>query len=258
MKKIIIIFLFVSDALMLQAQVMSLDTIQETIEKNNPELQLYDAQASAYDAYAEGAKAWEAPQLGAGFFMTPYNPSLWKADNSGGMNGTGNAYNGMGSFMIQGQQMIPNPAKQRANKEYMQSMSAVESANKNVLKNELKAKAKTNYYEWVTLKKKLAILDQQEQLINYIIKTSEIRYPYGQEKINSIYKAKASLAEIQNMRLMFESEVAWKRINLNQLMNRDKSIGFDVDTSMILKATLQQLIKIFWSISINNIMKAAD
>ena len=235
MNKTIILFLLVSHAMIMQAQVMSLDTIQQAIEKNNPELQLYDAQASAYDAYAEGAKAWEAPQLGAGFFMTPYNPSQWKADNSSGMNGNGNSYNGMGSFMIQGQQMIPNPAKQRANQEYMQSMSAVESANKNALKNELLAKAKTNYCEWVTLKKKLHILDQQEQLINYIIKTSEIRYPYGQEKINSIYKAKASLAEIQNMRLLFESEITWKRINLNQLMNREKSIAFEVDTAIIVK-----------------------
>ncbi|MDB5274585.1 MAG: hypothetical protein JWO58_2952 [Chitinophagaceae bacterium] len=228
--KTIIAFLLVSQALLLHAQVMPLDTIQETIEKNNPELQLYDAQASAYNAYAKGAKAWEAPQLGAGFFMTPYNPSMWKSDN-----GNGNSYNGMGSFMIQGQQMIPNPAKQKANQEYMQSMSAVETANKEVVKNDLFAKAKTNYYEWVILEKKLHVLDEQEQLINYIIKTSEVRYPYGKEKLNSIYKAKAGLAEIQNTRLMLESEVNWKRIYLNQLMNRDKSIAFDVDTMVMLK-----------------------
>ncbi|MDB5258546.1 MAG: hypothetical protein JWM14_3241 [Chitinophagaceae bacterium] len=228
--KILLFFLLLSPAALLKAQVMPLDTIEETIEKNNPELQLYDAQASAYNSYAKGAKAWEAPQLGAGFFMTPYNPSQWKSDNA-----NGNSYNGMGSFMIQGQQMIPNPAKQKANQEYMQSMSAVESANKDVAKNELLAKARTTYYEWAILKKKLNVLAQQEQLINYIIKTAEVRYPYGQEKINSIYKAKAGLAEIQNMRLLFESEVHWKRIYLNQLMNRDKSIAFDIDTNIIIK-----------------------
>jgi outer membrane protein TolC len=85
------------------------------------------------------------------------------------------------------------------------------------------------------LKKKLHVLAQQEQVINYIIKTSEARYPYGQEKIHSIYKAKAGLAEIQNMRLLFESEVNWKRIYLNQLMNRDKSMVFDVDTTLTIK-----------------------
>ncbi|WP_177254169.1 TolC family protein [Cytophaga hutchinsonii] len=212
---------------------MQLDTIISTIEQANPELQMYDAQSAAFTSYAEGAKAWEAPKVGAGFFMTPYNPSMWKADNSGGMNNMGT--NGMGSFMIQGQQMIPNPAKLKANEKYMQSMSEVEIANKDYVKNDLFAQAKMNYAEWIILKKKLYVLDEQEQLMNYIIKTSEIRYPYQQEKLNSIYKAKAELAAIQNMRLMFESEISWKRVALNQLMNRDKSIQFDVDTSIVFK-----------------------
>lgn len=237
MKKTIIILFLLSQIIVLKAQVMHLDTILYAIEKNNPELQMYDAQATALDAYAKGAKAWEAPQVGAGFFMTPYKTSMWKADNSsGGMNGMGNnTSNGMGSFMIQGQQMIPNPGKQRANQQYMQSMSAVEKANKGFVKNDLVAKAKMNYYEWAILKRKLFVLDQQEQLMNYVIKTSEIRYPYEQEKLSSIYKAKASLGDIQNMRIMFQSEINWKRINLNQLMSRDKSIEFDIDTNIVVK-----------------------
>ena len=85
------------------------------------------------------------------------------------------------------------------------------------------------------MKKKLNILDEQEQLINYVIKTSEIRYPYQQEKLNSIYKAKANLAEIQNTRIMFESEINWRRVYLNQLMNRDKFLEFDVDTSITIQ-----------------------
>lgn len=235
MKKTTLILFLLSFALILNAQVMHLDTIISTIEQANPELQMYDAQSAAFSSYAKGAKAWEAPRVGAGFFMTPYNPAMWKADNSGGMNNMGNTSNGMGSFMIQGQQMIPNPAKLKANEKYMQSMSAVEIANKNFVKNDLFAQAKMNYTEWIILKKKLYVLDEQEQLMNYIIKTTEIRYPYEQEKLNSIYKAKAELAAIQNMRLMFESEINWKRVVLNQLMNRDKSIQFDVDTNIIFK-----------------------
>lgn len=234
--RIIIISILFSVTMSLNAQIMRLDTVLVTIENNNPELKMYDAQASAYNTYAKGAKAWEAPQVGAGFFMTPYNPSMWKADNSsGGMNGMNNSNNGMGSFMIQGQQMIPNPAKQSANQQYMQSMSAVEQANKSYARNELLSKAKMAYYEWVILKKKLYVLDEQEQLMNYVIKTTEIRYPYEQEKLNSIYKAKASLGEIQNMKLMFQSEINWKRVYLNQLMNRDKEIIFEVDTALQIK-----------------------
>jgi cobalt-zinc-cadmium efflux system outer membrane protein len=235
-KKTTFILFLLSVALTLHAQIMRLDTIISTIEQANPELQMYDAQSESFSSYAKGAKAWEAPQLGAGFFMTPYNPAMWKADNSGGgMNNTGNTSNGMGSFMVQAQQMIPNPAKLKANAKYMQSMSAVEMANKDFVKNDLLSQAKMNYTEWLILKKKLYVLDEQEQLMNYIIQTSEIRYPYQQEKLNSIYKAKAELAAIQNMRLMFESEINWKRISLNQLMNRDKSIQFDVDTSIQFK-----------------------
>jgi cobalt-zinc-cadmium efflux system outer membrane protein len=235
-KKTTVFLFLLSLALTLNAQIMRLDTIISTIEQANPELQMYDAQSESFSSYAKGAKAWEAPQLGAGFFMTPYNPAMWKADNSGGgMNNTGNTSNGMGSFMVQAQQMIPNPAKLKANAKYMQSMSAVEMANKDFVKNDLLSQAKMNYTEWLILKKKLYVLDEQEQLMNYIIQTSEIRYPYQQEKLNSIYKAKAELAAIQNMRLMFESEINWKRISLNQLMNRDKSIQFDVDTSIQFK-----------------------
>jgi len=235
-KKITLILFLLSVALTINAQIMRLDSIIVTIENANPELLMYDAQSEAFSSYAKGAKAWEAPQVGAGFFMTPYNPSMWKADNSGGgMNNMSNTSNGMGSFMIQGQQMIPNPAKLKANEKYMQSMSAVEMANKDFVKNNLLAQAKMNYTEWLILKKKLYVLDEQEQLINYIIKTTEIRYPYQQEKLNTIYKAKAELAAIQNMRLMFESEINWKRVSLNQLMNRDKSIQFDIDTTILFK-----------------------
>lgn len=242
MKKIIFALIVSMQSLLLHAQVMSLDSILTTIEKNNPELQMYDAQVNEFNEYAKGAKAWEAPQIGAGFFMTPYNPSMWKADNSGSMNsgggsgmGTGSPSTGMGSFMIQGQQMIPNPAKIRANQEYMQSMSSVEAANKNVIRNNLFTEARMNYYEWVILKNKLLVLDEQEQLMKYIITTTEVRYPYEQEKLSSIYKARTSLVEIQNMRLMFESEINWRRVSLNQLMNRDKSILFDVETSIAVK-----------------------
>jgi cobalt-zinc-cadmium efflux system outer membrane protein len=227
MMRKIIILLILSQNLTLNAQVLQLDTILSAIE-NNPELQMYDAQANALNTYAKGAKAWEAPQIGGGFWMTPYNPAMWKADNTG--------YNGMGMFMIQGQQVIPNSAKLKANKEYMESMSAVETANKSFARNELFVKAKITYYEWVILKKKLFVLNEQEQLMNYVIKTSEIRYPYQQEKLNSIYKAKANLAEIQSMRLMFESEMSWRRVYLNQLMNRDKSMEFEVDTSISIQS----------------------
>ncbi len=216
----------------LNAQVLQLASVLEHIENNNPELQMFDAQKEAFNAFAKGARAWEPPQLGAGFFMSPYKTSLWKADNSAVSNGMSDPFNGMGSFMIQGQQMIPNSAKQRTNQQYMQSMSEVEIANKNVAKNELFAKAKMGYYEWVILKKKLLVLIEQEQLTDFVIQTSKIRYPYQQEKLGSVFKAKADLAKLQNMKFELESEMEQKRIFLNQMMKRENNILFDVDTSI--------------------------
>ena len=233
MKHLILIILIFTIAIIdVHPQMMQLQTVLENIDKNNPELQMFDAQKEAFNAYAKGAKSWEPPQLGAGFFMSPYQTSLWKANNSANANGMSNTFNGMGSFMIQGQQMIPNSAKQMANQQYMQSMSEVEVANKNTAKNELFAKAKMGFYELVILKKKLLVLGEQEQLMDFVIETSKIRYPYQQEKLGSIFKAKADLVELQNMRIELESEMEQKRILINQMMNMDNNILFDIDTTI--------------------------
>ncbi|HVD98751.1 MAG TPA: TolC family protein [Cytophagaceae bacterium] len=225
--KFIVVVFFINSSLV-NAQVLPFDSVTAKILSNNPELQMYNAQIKAMDTYAQGARAWEAPQIGAGFFMTPYKTSMWNADNRTG-------YNGMGNLMIQAQQMIPNPAKLKANEKYMKAMSSVENSNKDFTQNSLIAEAKTNYIEWIILKKKQTVLNTNEILMNYIIKTSEIRYPYEQEKLNTIYKAKASLAEINAMQLMIENDIQQKRIELNRLMNRDKDISFDIDTVFIVK-----------------------
>ncbi|HKC35015.1 MAG TPA: TolC family protein, partial [Chitinophagaceae bacterium] len=49
------------------------------------------------------------------------------------------------------------------------------------------------------------------------------------------YKAKASLGNIQNMRVMLENEIVQRRIALNTLMNRDKTMAFDIDTAYTIK-----------------------
>jgi cobalt-zinc-cadmium efflux system outer membrane protein len=225
--KFIIVGFFISSSLV-NAQVLPFDSITAKILSNNPELRVYNSQIKAMDTYAQGARAWEAPQIGAGFFMTPYKTAMWGADNNKG-------YNGMGNLMIQAQQTIPNPAKIKANENYMKAMSSVESSNRDFTRNALMAEAKTNYIEWKILKKKQTVLNTNETLMNYIIRTSEIRYPYEQEKLNTIYKAKASLAEINAMQLMIENDIQQKRFALNRLMNRDKNLVFDIDTLVSIK-----------------------
>jgi len=101
--------------------------------------------------------------------------------------------------------------------------------------NELAAEAKKNYYEWIIDKKKLGVLSRDERLLNFMTQSAEIRYTNGAGKINAYYKVKAAIGNIQNMQLVLENDIKQKRIVLNTLMNRDKSVEFDIDTVFAIK-----------------------
>lgn len=223
LKGIIILAIGLLNVPKMFSQVMTLERVLNEIEKNQPELKKYDAKINAYNTYATGAKSLDAPQVGAGFFMTPYNPQMWKADPS--MN-----TNGMGSFMISAQQMIMNPKKLNANSDYMKSMSGVEAQMKGSMRNELYSMAKMSYYGWVVLKRKTIVLKESEGILKYLIESTELRYKYGMDKLNAYYKAKRMLGDIQTMIVMTNQEISQKMIELNTLMNRDKNITFDIDT----------------------------
>lgn len=244
MKKIGIGLYILYSGFCLQAQVMSLDSILHIIAQKHPEIRMYEAQKQAFTAYAQGAKAWEAPQLSAGFFMTPYKPSLWQSKPDGAMAG---ANQGMGSFMLQGQQMITHPAKLKANERYMNSMAAVEDHKKDEKTNELRYMAKMAYYEWAILLKKLEVLVLQERQSNYLLQITERRYPYGQEKLSVLYNIKASQGELQNMQSMLQSEIHWKRAILNQYMNRAPAIEFEIDTHVVHKSWAPNVLDSTWA-----------
>ena len=184
----------------------------------NPALQAYDARISAQDAYATGAKSLDAPKISAGQYQTPYqlNPNT-------------------GSFMISGEQMFTNPAKLRAKEDYMKDMSKVTAEDKNYQKNQLIAQAKQYYFERVVLEKKLALLENTQRLLEYMLKDANIRLTYGKEKLSNIYKAKAELYELDNTREQLKNDISQKNIMLNTLMNQDKQTEFTVDTSLVLK-----------------------
>ena len=112
---------------------------------------------------------------------------------------------------------------------------SVEKEKKNVALNELIQDAKQYYYEWIILKKKLVIIEQNEKLLQFMLKNAEIRYKNGLEKISAYYKAKAALGNLKNMQLMFENDIKEKRIGINALMGRYGLIDFDIDTTFQLK-----------------------
>jgi outer membrane protein, heavy metal efflux system len=227
MKKLIISAAFSIALFSAKAQTIPLDSIINDIQKNNPALKMYDADIRAADEMAKGARNWDAPTFGTGFWMTPYNPTYWKKADNGNY--------GTGQYQISAEQMIPNKKRLDAEEKYLQSVSSVDEERKKTAFNELIAEAKKSYYEWMIIKKKLNVLDQDERLLNFMIQSAEIRYKNGLGKINAYYKVKAAIGNIQNMRLVLQNEINQRRITINTLLSRDKLTPFDIDTVYSIK-----------------------
>lgn len=237
-RKVIIYFLILVSNLLfglpeIQAQPLAIDSILIIIEKNNPLLKEYDSRINASRAMARGAKSLDPPQLGAGFFMTPYNSELWKSDE---MN------NGMGSFMLSAGQMFDNPYKLRARAAFMDLVPGVEIEMKGAISNELYSMAKMRFTELQIFKKKLKLISEIESLLMFIVQSAEIRYTYGKDKVNSYFKATAMLGELQEMKIRIETEIRNEKIALNSLMNRSKELDFDIDTNLNFKKLEFQIV----------------
>jgi cobalt-zinc-cadmium efflux system outer membrane protein len=199
----------------IHAQILPLDSVLTIIRKENPMLQSYRSKANAMNSYADAARSQMAPEVGGGLWMVPYKKVMDERDK--------------GQIMLSVQQKFTNGAKLRANEKYLNSKAAVEEANEEYVFNELKAQAKAAYYDLLILEKKKNTLTQNEEIINLILKIGQLRYPYNQSKLSTIYKAEGKLHEVRNMQLMNENEIHHRKIILAQLMNY-KSSMFSVDT----------------------------
>lgn len=225
MKSLKIIIVFIFAALVAKSQqVLTMQEIQSAIEKDHPTLKMLDAEARSMDEAAKGAYSWMPPELGAGFYQTPYNPNKWKS-----MNGQP----GMGAFMISAQQMFPNKKRQDAEFAFMNAQSSIEKQKKDIVLNKLIYTARKNYYDWIVLEKKLKVLEENDKLLRFMMQSAEIRYKNGLGKISNYYKAKAALSNVGNMQLMLSNEIVQKRIAINTVMNRNTEEEFKVDTNYV-------------------------
>jgi cobalt-zinc-cadmium efflux system outer membrane protein len=213
--------------------VLPLDSVLLRVERRNPAVQQYAYQAQAKEAAVAGYNSWEAPKVSAGLWMTPYNQR--KARELGGMAGSNQL---QGQAIVSVEQMIPNPAKQRARREYLSSQSASVLADQQFRLVELRAQAKTLYVEQAVLAKKLAVLDENEELLRFLIKLAEARYPYNQATLPSIYDAKARLEMHLNDHRQASALAAQNLIKLNTLMNQPRGEAFAVDTAILAAAAL--------------------
>lgn len=204
---------------------LALDSILAIVGRTHPSLRSSDALVRSLDEEAKGARSWEAPQVSTGFWMTPYDPSLWKRQADGAT--------GMGQYMVSAEQMFPNRKKQDAEEAYLRGMSAVERAKKGATANELNAAARRAYYQWVVAEHRMTVLDEDGKLLDFMIKDAELRYRNNLGKIGVYYKAKAELGNLVSRRIGLENVAEQARIALNTLMDRDKTTTFEVDTTVV-------------------------
>ena len=209
---------------------VTLDSILMVVNENNPMLKDFRYRAQAMTAFATGAKSLMAPEIGGGLWMLPY-PGTKIMDERD-----------KGQIMLSVQQKFTNPGKLTANESYLNSKSAIEKAGETFTYNELRALVKTAFYQWFVLEKTKKILQENEEIIQLVLKISQARYPYNQSKLGNIYKAQGRLSEVQNMILMNNNEIIQKNILLDQLMNIPKEIRFTIDTTEQYRDFIPELI----------------
>lgn len=197
--------------------VLPIDSVLGIIERRNPMLLEYDSKVRALDVYAEGATSLMAPMVGAGTFMTPYASQMLMEERD------------KGAWMFSVEQEIQNPGKLRANRNYLRSRANAAKQERKVRFNALRAEARTYYYEWIVAEKKLAVLAQNTEILELMLKLERIRYPLNQGNLGNIYKTEGRLAEVANMILMTQGEIEDRKSRLRGLMNAPQ-LDFRIDS----------------------------
>lgn len=200
---------------------ISLKNLLQQVETNYPSIIQYQYNTQSIQAKADGAKAWMPPTFSTGIMRFPYNLSMVKEKNDP-MNQAGV------SFSLE--QMIPNQSKLNAKKSYLNSLAEIEKSKSEWTKNELRRETKILYYNRYVSEKKQLILKESEEILQLLITTSEAKFSSNQSQLQTIYKAKARLAELSNMLLMLDGVIAESNIGLNILIVRDVNTKFQIDT----------------------------
>lgn len=213
-------FIIAADVTAQDTARLGMQDVFTAIDKSYPLLQLYESKIASIRSLVEGAKAWMPPTVALAFDRFPYRLSLIKEmtpDNQAGL-------------MLSVQQMIPNPAKLNAKKDYLSSLENVQYNDVEWQKNTLHFTARLYYYRRYTAEQKLKVVKEYRDFLNMLIKTAKDKYAYNQADLPTIFKAEASLSELGNMETMLFSQIAESNIGLNTLMNRDVNTPFFVDT----------------------------
>ena len=202
--------------------VLTLDEILLRMDSAYPALLQYNQQLQAVQSLAQGAKSWMPPVVSIGMERFGYQPSMWGEQSP--MN--------QAAVTVSATQMIPNPKKLDAGKNSVLAQAASLHYDSAWLRNDLRSRARLYYDERVVAEKKLAVVFENEKIIDMLIATAEKRYSVNQSDLATIFKAKAKKAELKNMEAMLLSEIDESTIGLNTLMNRNVNTPFKIDTAV--------------------------
>ena len=97
--------------------------------------------------------------------------------------------------------------------------------------NDFKAQAKRQYFDWLIALQKMKIIEDNERVLVTMKKIEEVRYPYNQSQLSSVYRAQAEIEKNRNMLLMPQGDIAKAKAYLNSLMNRPGLQDFSIDTT---------------------------
>ena len=219
-----IIWLFLGTIQAQDTTRISLAQLLQKVETDYPSILQYQHNIQSIQAKADGATAWMAPTFSAGAMRFPYRLSMLNEKNDP-MNQAGIA------FSVE--QMIPNANKQNAKKSYISSLAEIEKSKREWTINELRREAKILYYNRYATEKKQLIVRESEDILKLFISTAEEKFSNNQSQLQTIYKAKARLTELNNMLLMLKSQIAESNIGLNILLVRDMNTPFEIDTLIV-------------------------
>ena len=200
-----------------QKEVLSLDEIIQRIDSNNLQLKSYALRAEAYKYSGDAATSWMPPMVGLGTFQTPYPFQEVMDEGDKGM------------LMLRIEQEIPSRARLQARKNYIQSQGNIENAARYVALNDLKAQARRQYFTWLIALERISIIQRNEKVLETMKKVEEVRYPYNQSQLSSVYRADAEIQKNNSMLIMPQAEIARAKAYLNALMNRPGNLDFTID-----------------------------
>ncbi len=199
---------------------LSLPDVFSGIDQSYPLLRLYQNRINSIKALAEGAKSWMPPTVSVAIDKFPYQLGMIKENSP--MNQAG--------IMFSVEQMIPNPSKLNAKREYILSQQEISVNEADWEKNVLHYTARLYYYRRFTAEKKLKLVNDYGKLLQMLIKTAKDKYVYNQSDLPTIFKAEASYSELKNMEAMLLSLIAEGTIGVNTLLSRDVNAHFLIDS----------------------------